>query len=357
MRRYANNPCDRPWWMRQSAGGNRMALEPRMILTAVHVFGPTPKGGFQGTGFIMTVESENAALKSHRWAYVLTAHHVIKDMDPVYVEVPNAFGGGEMYPARVVDCWTQPVPGLDLAVAPLPVLPGQMYSAMRWEHMLPTEGSAPIGGPMLGSTVYYIGLFAPAQRMMARQGSLGALDVVGLAHDPGAAPPYDYACHLVDCRSYGGFSGSPCFFQLTFAKLRPDPVPSPFAEEAPMVLPEMGGLIDLAVPCGMFTEHYDDTGAEDEKPQTGEGAVSRYGVGVMVRGEDIKGALMTDKLREQRRLWDAAELVSRAAAPRVAPRSAGSGRQDWTPTADLMGKLLQVPKHEADEVHRGHSAT
>jgi hypothetical protein len=31
-------------------------------------------------------------------------------------------------------------------------------------------------------------------------------------------------------------------------------------------------------------------------------------------------------------------------------------RPSLTPTADLMSKLLQVPKEEADEVHRDHES-
>jgi len=49
--------------------------------------------------------------------------------------------------------------------------------------------------------------------------------------------------------------------------------------------------------CGMFTEHYDDS---DDPMLNADGAISRYGVGVMVRGEDIKKALLSEPLRQDR---------------------------------------------------------
>lgn len=327
-----------------------MPLDPSMILTAVHIFGEVPEGIAEGTGFIITVASEHPELPHQRWGYVATAHHVIDGMDSAFVRAAKAFGGGELYDPRRVEGWVQPTAGLDLAVAPFTGLPGHNYHAMHYEHLAPTTGPLSIPGPTLGSPIYYIGLFAPARRMMARLGSVGNLNVEELAH----GGPYDYVAHLVDCRSYGGFSGSPCFLHLSFPVLEEAMLPSPYHEEITTDA-RIGALSHLAIPCGMFTEHYDDTGQEDEEPQTGEGAVSRYGVGVMVRGQEIKEALMSEKLRKQRQEWDEALVAEERGKKKPGPKAAASVRPIKDPeggmgrTADLLGDLLRVPKDETRE--------
>jgi len=186
--------------------------------------------------------------------------------------------------------------------------------------MLPIPGF--IDGPLLGARIHYIGLFAPAQRMMARSGTVGLIDVVGLKHDNShnPQPPYDYISHLIDCRSYGGFSGSLCFLEYSFASLDrlailPDSLYSD--DERPPVSP----TFYLSVPCGMFTEHYTD---EDEPKLNPDRAVSRYGVGVMLRGNEIKEALMTDKMREKHRERDAEALARAAATPSPGIRGASA---------------------------------
>jgi hypothetical protein len=326
--------------------GVRMPLNPRLLLSAVHIFGTVPGGSGQGTGFLMAVASEHPALPDHRWVYVVTAHHVIHDMDPVYVTAANCFGSGEMYPPRVVEGWVQPLPRVDLAIAPFGPIPGQQVYTLDWKHMVPT---GEIQSPTLGSPVYYLGLFAPAQKLMARLGSVGALYVSGLPHER----DYEYDCHLIDCRSYGGFSGSLCFFQVAHPALETSSLPEPFASDLAAIrpAPPIGEMRYLGIACGMFTEHYDDTSDPGEKPRTGEDAVSRYGVGVMLLGDYIKGALMTPKMKEQRREWDEELLAERAKKPGPRPKAARAMVPDASldATADLMGKLMEVPKDEAQK--------
>jgi hypothetical protein len=309
--RYSQDPCDRPWWMRRKAAA-AMPLEPRMILTAVHVQGRT----CDGTGFLITVKS--CAVKDKAWGYVVTAHHVIHGEDPIYVRAANAFGDGELYEAELVDDWRQPIPGLDLAIAPFPERPDRKYSAISMEdHLVP---NMVVRGPLLGASIYYIGLFAPAGRMMAREGIIGALDVDGLPHDNShdPDPPYDYIAHLIDCRSYGGFSGSPCFMQIMYARRDPLDVPLPIKTQPGVPVRDLASMAYLAVPCGMFTEHYDD---ENEPTHKGDVAISKYGVGVMLRGDEIQRALMTPKMQDERQEWDTEYLEAEDAKPKVVPKS------------------------------------
>jgi hypothetical protein len=57
----------------------------------------------------------------------------------------------------------------------------------------------------------------------------------------------------------------------------------------------------LALLCGMFTAHRTDENSDENLENT----VSRYGVGVMLRAQEIRGALMVDDLRTDRQRRDA----------------------------------------------------
>ena len=98
----------------------------------------------------------------------------------------------------------------------------------------------------------------------------------GVPHD---SEDYGYTCHLADCRSYGGFSGSPCFLEIPFASLTEKCLP-PWL---PAASGPVGRITYTHVLCGMFTEHLDS-----EDPMN---AVSRLGVGIMLRAPDIVRAI------------------------------------------------------------------
>jgi hypothetical protein len=59
----------------------------------------------------------------------------------------------------------------------------------------------------------------------------------------------------------------------------------------------MGAMAHVVLLAGMFTEHLTD------QPGT-EAMASRYGVGVMLRSQEIREVLMSDQLRAERADWD-----------------------------------------------------
>jgi hypothetical protein len=75
--------------------------------------------------------------------------------------------------------------------------------------------------PALGDRVYFLGLLAlPGARgmteknvPMVRSGTIGAMYQDDLPVEWPDKSIRKFQAHLIDCRSYGGFSGSPCFFQ------------------------------------------------------------------------------------------------------------------------------------------------
>ena len=283
--------------------------------------------GTIGTGFCLTVQGERA-----EYGYLLTADHVVEGQKKVEVQFADFFGEGEMYAPLAVTEWRRPPGDVDLAVAPLREIPGisaRNVTVLEMEkHVIPNEK---VGRVYLGSHVFYIGIFDPLDRPMARSGTIGALDQEGIEHDEG----YVYMAHLVDCRSYDGFSGSPVFAELNYAGLKPTepPVERPKEhEEVPI-----GQIFSTAMICGMFTEHVDENNAD--------GAISRYGVGVMVRGEEITAALTSEGFVNERQEWDAEIAAQAATGPRL--RNAGKRSvpaDEFDRFEDLTRKLVQVPK-------------
>lgn len=254
-----------------------MSLSETMLFTAVEIRDSLAHA--IGTGFLMTVRGETNPVNI--WPYVVTADHVVRDVATVYVAAPNPNANGELFEPVLVKDWHQPDEKLDLIAAPWPYKPNTPYASIPMENELYPMADEQVS--LLGSPVHYVGLFAPAGRMMARAGTFGVIDAKGITHDPDFG--YEYDCHLIDCRSYCGFSGSPCFVELLFIRKMNEN-----GEE--IFLPHYRALM-----VGMFTEHYDDSEDPELNPET---AVSRLGVGIMVRGEDIKRALLSPHFVQDR---------------------------------------------------------
>jgi Trypsin-like peptidase domain len=289
--------------------------------------------GVIGTGFCLRVQGDAC-----RYGYLLTAAHVLDGQENVEVQFADPGAEGDLQPPIKFTDWRYPIDGLDLAVSPLftnPDVRDAWVMILDMEpNLVPSERVPTLH---LGSRIFYIGLLDPLGRPMARSGTIGALHQTGLEHEGG----YVYKAHLIDCRSYEGFSGSPCFAELRFTALSGVEPPIELPKEARDV--EVGPTFSLAVPCGMFTEHVDENNAD--------GAVSRYGVGVMLRGEEIREALMSDELVAERRRKDAELAALAKDDAESGPRLRNAGKRsapadEWDRFEDLTRKLVQVPKPE-----------
>lgn len=316
-------------------------LHPETLYAVARTFGDVgPQGVLRkrdviGTAFFVTVPAERDPRVGV--PHVLTAHHLLDGQHKVEVQPVGGLDGRLGERVLVAD-WKQPVAGLDLAVAvwpPLGVPPQPILMGETVGRIYPRPDFSVLA---LGGTILYIGVLTPLDRVMVRSGTIGAVDQTGIKHDLG----YDYPCHLVDCRSYGGFSGSPCFYTVALPVLTALP-------RQPSGLPAdqvAGNVVHLSILAGMFTQHL-----SDKAPLQ----ASRYGVGVMLRSQEIKQALMTDELKaERQKRLDIFMSGPTAGVLQSARRSSDSTLE---PMADLMGKLLRVPKEEADEVHRGEEVS
>jgi hypothetical protein len=318
-----------------------MPLKPDMLYTAVRI---TSVGDLCASGFILGVPSESDPRRI--WRYIVTADHVVRNEIELAVEVPDPLSEhGELYPPVPIQDWRQPLPGVDLAIAPYLSHPSDKPVAELNldEHMMP-EGSV----PYLGGTIFYVGIFAIPEVPMVRSATLGALAMPVEYERTGHS--YSYTGHLVDCRSYGGFSGSVCLAELTYARadLHAEPPLGPQTRE--MIrrpdgeMPTFWEPFHMASICGLFAAHFSDD------PAAG-GPISHYGVGVMVPHRYIREALMTDEAKQERRTWDEHHGRMQAARqPNLRPASASEPPQgsEFENFEELTTKLVQTPKPKPD---------
>lgn len=284
-----------------------------------------------GTGFCIQVPSETI---KHAWyPYVVTANHVIEAQPKPELAFPNPYKPGELYP--LVESsgpdWRHPIEDLDLALLPF-VRPhgywiNTLLTGMHLMPHLPTDS-------MLAMPFHYVGLLEPLNRAMARSGTLGAVYQTGIKHKDG----YQYEVHLGDCRSYVGFSGSPCFLEILLPGLTPVEPPV----EAPEKLGPMGRMQYLHLLCGMVTWHLERTG-------DGEGA-SAFGVVSILTSDEIWRAVMSDELVEDRLRRDAMGDVLEAKMVNLG--DGDSDNEEFERFADLTRKLTEAAKRDVDEKRR-----
>jgi len=299
-----------------------------MLNTVVRV---SSAGDLLGTGSLVGVPSES--IPGKRWPYVITAHHVIENQVEIELDVPDPLTHAELFPRVKALDWSQPLPGADLAVSRFPE-----GDVPRWQATPMDGGFTPENHvPPLGGQIHYLGIFAPLGVPMARSGTLGALDI------PIEQGNYGYMADLIDCRSYGGFSGSPCFSSLAYAVLN---APRDAPEDAPPnpdgSRSKLGPILRESKFYGMLTAHYSDEDRAD-------GVISRYGVCIVLPADTIREALLTEPLRQERREWDAAFQAARTAAqPPLENLSGAADSDEFKRFEDLTRKLVQMPK-PADE--------
>lgn len=335
---------DLPDWHKRSRPTD-MPLNLDSIYCAARLCGPRPArgGGTEygtvGTGFCVKVPSE--AVPNLSYTYLVSTAHVVEDCGgSVDVQFANPALGDWVRlprPAKITD-WAQPLKDVDIAVALVsPATLGMSFQAIRLDQFV-DRSEAPTLFP--GSVIYYIGQLSVKiktgqhthellERVLARAGTLAALDQRGLP-----LGVYEYPAHILDCRTYEGFSGSPCFVDTPFAELTQTERRLPDRPDVPLA-----DLQHLTQLCGMLTNHLDT-----ER----DGLASRHGLVFVLRSEEIRKALMNDGLKARRAAADAEHLDSADAA--IKPAGAARRPQgEFERFEDLTRKLVNVPKKEIDK--------
>jgi len=335
---------DLPEWARQRE--RRMSLNDTILSSVARIIGDVSDPdhrhgqvrGVAGTGFLCGVPSRK--VPGVRYGYVVTADHVIADQNAPQVQAPQplSMGAALQPPIDIVD-WRQPLEGVDLAIADFPgaveTHQGRLvYGGLATErHFLPPDWYPPLGG-----VVHYAGILEPEDRVMVRSGTLGALYQSGIVHPDG----YVYDAHLADCRSYDGFSGSPCFAEIVMARLDPSDTVFPGVANAPDRDAPRGPLEYHALLCGMITWHLGHSRQQ---------FASLYGVVAMVTSGDIWRALMSEKEQAERDEEDErylADASKRGPKPQNLSVGGDDTETEFERFEELTRRLVNTSKPEKD---------
>jgi hypothetical protein len=233
--------------------------------------------------------------------YLVTAAHVIRTEVETWVRVRRLDGSLEDKPIEEQwmfhdrdDVAVTPIELEEYDIALLPI-PDFLPSHRSLRHGARTF----INRPMLGDQVYFAGLFAPIPAMgernipLVRSGTLAAMAQPDVPLRLPDGTVLTYTAHLIDCRSYAGFSGSPCFVQ--------------FPRE-----PSSGGVgraDEETELLGVISSHFD---FRENADLTGEiadmgtvGVPIHLGVGVVMPAESLEGLLYRDDVVDDRRRREA----------------------------------------------------
>ncbi len=268
-----------------------MPLPSDSVKSVVFVIGE--RGGTQpiGTGVIVSV-SEQTERGNVFFTYVVTAAHVVATEQRTWVRCRRS--EDEVEDIEVpLGAWRSHW-SADITAAIV-----QFGEPNNYWRTIPTRqfADAPKGdiavdawsarGPLLGDRVYFAGLLHQIPEMglrmipMTRSGTVGALNVERIPVLVSREPRHvrEENGHLIDCRSFAGFSGAPCFIQF----------------EA-LVHHEDGSGDQIVSPAYLLGTIADHLEAPD-----GQGERANAGVAVVVPVERLRELLMSDESVEERR--------------------------------------------------------
>lgn len=272
-----------------------------------------------GTGFFVGSNGSRPGLIHPQ---LVTARHIVVPALERYGKLYARISEGDKLVDVPIEKWVIPDAVTDdIAVAPYP------YAAKYWhtESFLSERDAE----PYLGDAVYFIGLLKWVPEMatsnvpMVRSGTLGAMNQSGIPVKMPDNVVVRMHGHLIDCRAYRGFSGSPCFVQ--------DP----------------NGVSRL---LGVVSAHFD---ASDQVPLEGDliDMPIHAGVGVVTPVELLNQLLADERVQKvkdetERKIREQEDSELAATADVSLP-------DEFERFEDLTRKLVNIPKDELDEKRKG----
>jgi len=239
-----------------------------------------------GTGFVVSsLAPVQAPVQMH--SYVVTAAHGVRDeRRETWVRFNCSDGSTHDEPVTKWYCH----PTEDVAVFPLGRMDAPVVSAAVPTFTFLDAERPPGLWPQLGDRVYFIGLLSSLTAMaeanipMVRSGTLGRMYQENIPLRIGPDHVFNInKGHLIDCRSYQGFSGSPCFIQF-------QPAHGKSLRDATALLGLMAGHLD----------DWTDARVSDGISGTVKSRVNT-GVGIIVPAEGITAALNIQELIDLRK--------------------------------------------------------
>lgn len=198
-------------------------LYTRAVVFVSGALGPGP-ADLRGTGFVVSMPTADP---DELFLYVVTAAHVVRPMRSTFIRLSRTPDGPITEELEIpLERWVFH-PFEDVAVAPMVVNPEEVIlSVVPVDTFVGTAETQFAPGP--GDKVIFVGLLGLVPSMgdrnvpMVRTGSIGALHQDQLPVRLPDGTVLSMHGHLIDCRSFGGFSGSPCFVEFLS---RVDPTP------------------------------------------------------------------------------------------------------------------------------------
>lgn len=274
--------------------------------------------------------------------YAVTARHVVQSGNPTWLRFNPSQPGAAPVDVRVPE-WTL---HSDTDVAATRV---RMDSRLAWLAVGPKDFMDYWDdAPMLGARVYFIGLVSQISAMananvpMVRSGTLGRLNQRDIpVAEPDGGERLEFG-HLIDCRAYQGFSGSPCFVQGTARRMRGGQLIEVVSAEETFLL-------------GLIAAHFDaQKSVQGEQWADSVKVPIHTGIGVVIPVERITELLHYEELvmdrERQKKARD--EHQGEAATPDSldAPRQTERDERDGLTRGDFLRDLRKIKKQPpADE--------
>jgi hypothetical protein len=241
-------------------------------------------GGVRGPiGTFFVIQEERAGwdgqMDSGTVRWMVTARHVVeaghRNGGHITARMRSAWRHGLKTLEWAANSWEfDPDDSLDLAIRPLGYEPANTFKALPIAYAAPpTQLPELFGEAELGHPTFFAGLLdwggplAAEARPIVRSGTVAAVRQPGIVWhtDDGKRAWTAPLVHLIDVRSFGGFSGSPCWIQWYLSYARPE------GEDLPLEWQQsfrgqggdpalLSGLVTMTNWWGVFVAHEDQPG-------------------------------------------------------------------------------------------------
>lgn len=214
-----------------------------VLIAGAEEVGATPNDArLCGTGFIVMIPSADLGIG---FSYLVTAAHVVRSFGSTFIKLSRKDGSVADLP---VPAWAFH-PSEDVAVGAF------QKDSDDYDHYFVRisefiEDDEEIWDPMPGDDIFFAGLLGQVPSMgsrnvpMVRKGSIGALDQEGIPMRMPGNTLIRVRGHLVDCQSFGGFSGSPCFARYVTGIRRTEHMGLGEEVQSTLLLGMLGGHFD-----------------------------------------------------------------------------------------------------------------
>lgn len=320
--------------------------EPTMPLTETYPYGVAFVGRWlsegladdvDGTAFLVALPAE--AGDPH--AYIVTANHVVEGVRNSFVRL-DVLPEGEVENVKIKK-WYENPHGHDVAVAPIELPENHNMTATGIDQFVDDPAldhdeyyRQPVSLE-LGATVFFIGLFKGIHAMaegnvpMVRSGTLGRLWQERCPVKRSEKAPLEYiTAHLIDCRSFSGFSGSPCYLHESRGAY--------FDSNHAVGTKERTSLL------GLIAGHFDDVAAVYHSSGKTDHLHTEVntGIGYVIPAEYIRATLMREDLVEKRKEREQKAQSQERGATQDASRSEPG--DEFESFEALTRQLVRTPK-------------